>query len=505
MLGCSKFRMESTGQKNRIQLSSQTANLLVAAGKEHWVCPRATKVFAKGKGELQTYWYLAGSASDTGESAVEYHTSTRGHSDDAESLAPSTPNPNGTVSDVPPLNQRLITWNVENMAVPLKKLIASRKGKKMPSLDSWRKIKIRRNPDKIVLDELEEFITMTEHGVTDLSDAEDTIVLDDVVIKQLKDYVTTTALMYRPNAFHSFDHASHVAQSVTKLLSRIVTPEQICYDSTFYTQKAAPQLLHDFTFGITSDPLIQFAVIFAALIHDADHPGVPNATLVKEGGDMAKTYRNKSVAEQNSVDAAWGLLMEPQYEDLRRCIYCTQEELESFRKLVVNAVLATDVVDKELGALRRKRWELAFENGTEECSPLFEGGAPCRQMMNRKATIIIEYMIQASDVAHTMQHWQIYTYWNERFFQECFEAYKSGRADKDPVQSWYEGELAFFDYYVLPLARRLKECGVFGVSGEEYLNYAVSSCCERSFLFDLVKSTPFWLTFRSLLCLSAFE
>jgi hypothetical protein len=32
----------------------------------------------------------------------------------------------------------------------------------------------------------------------------------------------------------------------------------------------------------------------------------------------------------------------------------------------------------------------------------------CRDS-NRKATILIEHIIQASDVAHTMQHWHVYT------------------------------------------------------------------------------------------------
>jgi hypothetical protein len=32
--------------------------------------------------------------------------------------------------------------------------------------------------------------------------------------------------------------------------------------------------------------------------------------------------------------------------------------------------------------------------------------------------------------------------------------------------------LWFFDNYVIPLAKNLKDCGVFGVSSDEYLNYA---------------------------------
>ena len=39
--------------------------------------------------------------------------------------------------------------------------------------------------------------------------------------------------------------------------------------------------------------------------------------------------------------------------------------------------------------------------------------------LNGKATIVIERLIQASDVSHTMQHWCIYNDRTERFFFEC--------------------------------------------------------------------------------------
>ncbi len=95
--------------------------------------------------------------------------------------------------------------------------------------------------------------------------------------------------------------------------------------------------------------------------------------------------------------------------------------------------------------------------------------------MNRKATIVIEHLIQASDIAHTMQHWHIYRKWNERLFDEMYEAYLNGRAEKDPSEFWYQGEIGFFDFYIIPLAKKLKECGVFGVSSDEYLNYAMAN------------------------------
>ena len=55
------------------------------------------------------------------------------------------------------------------------------------------------------------------------------------------------------------------------------------------------------------------------------------------------------------------------------------------------------------------------------------------------------------------------------------KAYREGRAEKDPSEFWYKGEIGFFDFYIIPLAKKLKECGVFGVSSDEYLNYAIKN------------------------------
>jgi hypothetical protein len=48
--------MESEGEKGRIQVSQETADLLIGSGKSHWVRLREDTIVAKGKGELHTYW-----------------------------------------------------------------------------------------------------------------------------------------------------------------------------------------------------------------------------------------------------------------------------------------------------------------------------------------------------------------------------------------------------------------------------------------------------------------
>ena len=190
--------------------------------------------------------------------------------------------------------------------------------------------------------------------------------------------------------------------SVSKLLSRIVAPKLDTSDSS---KAMHGKLLHDHTYGITSDPLTQFACIFSALIHDAEHQGVPNAQLVKEGAEVAFRYQNQSVAEQNSVDFGWNLLMEPRFQDLRATIYTDEEEMMHFRRLVVNCVMATDICDKHLKDLRNKRWDRAFSNAIQSSCDTSTSDDDLEEAVNRKATIVIEHLLQASDVSHTMQHW----------------------------------------------------------------------------------------------------
>eukprot|EP00934_Nitzschia_sp_Nitz4_P008385 Nitzschia sp. Nitz4//scaffold169_size48518//44621//48512//NITZ4_007081-RA/size48518-processed-gene-0.84-mRNA-1//1//CDS//3329538415//8375//frame0 len=473
-------RMEHHSLPSRIQCSEATAELIRKAGKDTWVRPREDKVTAKGKGELQTYWVLPRIGTNMAGNG--------GSHDPDEYNAPDEDyaNPWGTTKLVFDLGtpgnryQRLIDWNVELLAGLLKHIEAQRSDMRLGRA-SVAPIQLRGG--STALDEVTEIITLPQFAMKGMKrkTRPDDIELSVEVITQLRDYVTTIASMYRDNAFHNFEHASHVTMSTNKLLKRVTVRDADHGDDI------AAMALHDYTYGITSDPLTQFTLVFCALVHDVDHAGVSNFQLIKEGATIAKLYKNKSVAEQNSVDLAWDLLMDPNYKELQKAIYASDEELKRFRQLMVNIVLATDIFDADMKAIRERRWGKAFqvEEDDEEEEKLDlpvkaideRGTGPLQKMdgANLKATIVMEHLIQASDVAHTMQHWQIYLKWNERLFNEMYTAYDQGRAAKDPSVGWYEGEIMFFDKYVVPLARKLDDCGVFGVASDECLNYATQN------------------------------
>lgn len=119
--------------------------------------------------------------------------------------------------------------------------------------------------------------------------------------------------------------------------------------------------------------------------------------LVEEQHPLAIKYGHQSIAEQHSVDVAWKMLLSDRYKDIRRAIYTTEREFVLFRSVLVNAVMATDIVNKELGDLRKTRWNKAFAAE----ATIKEGPSTS---VNRKATIVIEHIIQASDVSHTVSH-----------------------------------------------------------------------------------------------------
>ena len=490
-------RIETTGAKNKIHLSQETAELIRQAGKGHWVRAREDKVHAKGKGELSTFWLeikegkASATSSDSGnditvdsnfESARTEFVAARSEethllhdAEGAEKHSEASPCDDANMQIVPEGKsdkaERLVNWNTEIICRILREIIARREAIGTPpdteeELLNLERSSVLRHEGRIVMDERVDVIELPIFCAASKKQRDsESIKLVPMVVNQLHDYIQTVAALYRDNPFHNFEHASHVTMSVTKLLSRIAAPDIDVLGNTDY--ESDKELHHDQAYSITLSPMTQLAIVLSALIHDVDHTGVPNSQLIQEQSSIAAAYRNKSVAEQNSIDIAWELLMQEPYKELRRTVYQTKEEFQRFRQLLVNAVLATDIIDKDLNAQRKERWNRAFAAKEDNIVN-----------SNEVATIVIEYLIQASDVVHTMQHWHIYRKWNEHLFLEQYKAYKEGRAERDPSETWYEGEIGFFDFYVLPLATTLKDCGAFGVSSDEYMSYARQNRCE---------------------------
>lgn len=253
-------RMESNGLPNQIQCSQQTADLLIAAGKQNWIHPRKDMVHAKGKGLIQTYWILAAKALSTGGSGRSLGVSKRSadtgisddddHSDITEEPldnihTPQLPSGRQERSDISPHLQRLIDWNVDTLSQVIKTILASRHWRRsmdrvspkvLSHMDSIQKLApesaalpalntsthksnvtvgsgrsskssksltlvVNRNPR----DEYREAIQLPQYDpsrkVKRMSELQE-IELDERVTEQLREYVTTIACAYNDHPFH---------------------------------------------------------------------------------------------------------------------------------------------------------------------------------------------------------------------------------------------------------------------------------------------------------------
>jgi hypothetical protein len=200
--------MESTGARNRIHCSQETANLLEQAGKQ-WTHKRDDLVSAKGKGDLQTFWVEfakgSNSAGKSVESPGDHSTHTR------ETWTPdvsvSDKKTQGTHQTFVEKLERLVDWNTDVFCGVLKQVVARNR--------SFGRIKEKSVMDATdfktagaAVDEVVEVIELPELAQTS-SDEATVVPLDPKVAIQVRCFIKKIASMYRNNPFHNFEHVSY--------------------------------------------------------------------------------------------------------------------------------------------------------------------------------------------------------------------------------------------------------------------------------------------------------
>lgn len=259
-------RMESTGERGRIQISSATAELLRAADKGDWFEPRAEKVMVKGKGEFQTYWlHTTGNGPGTLSIGGMSIPDSNSFDSDEEDLVYFQRNSK---------HDRLIKWNAELLCKYLKLVVARRKAGRESAAANWNTLSLPLSTvGNTVRDHVSDVIQFPEYQPTGASEDQELEDLDSKISDQVHVFVQRIAAMYNDHPFHNFEHASHMTMSVSKCLSRLVSPDVGTRNKTSECD------LHDNTFGLSSDPMMQFAMVFSSIIHDVDHAGVVSLSV----------------------------------------------------------------------------------------------------------------------------------------------------------------------------------------------------------------------------------
>lgn len=214
-------RMESTGLKNRIQVSQSTAQLLIESGKENWIVPREDLVHAKGKGEIQTYWVLTqrSPSSVGGQGSIarpKFIQSTLQQSNsDVESAGSGTgeeEEDNWLYTDYEGGNEgsrhfdqsqmvvrgnydRLIDWQVDLLLRILKQIIAGRDASQTSPFSPQAAIPA----ESKIFEEVSESIELPKFDAKAARARALPSVVDipDVVVEELREYVRMIANRYR--------------------------------------------------------------------------------------------------------------------------------------------------------------------------------------------------------------------------------------------------------------------------------------------------------------------
>jgi hypothetical protein len=224
--------MESTGIPNKIQVSQETADLLIAAGKKDWLTQRNDVVSVKGKGELVTFFLNNKTSCDAGSNHDSFKTIRSEVLDSVENAEAEG-------------FHRITEWTVEVMAGLLKDIVTCRKvvgspkrsQAKLAALE--RDVSLLRQDGKFtVIDEVQEIIELPDfrHQKTQVLD----IPVDPQALEELREYIRAIARMYNnnrkwsscivdwdwrlPHHFFSLFYPSLEIQHFTTLSMRIMSP-----------------------------------------------------------------------------------------------------------------------------------------------------------------------------------------------------------------------------------------------------------------------------------------
>nr|XP_014430047.1 cAMP-specific 3',5'-cyclic phosphodiesterase 4B [Pelodiscus sinensis] len=223
-------------------------------------------------------------------------------------------------------------------------------------------------------------------------------------------------------AYHNSLHAADVAQSTHVLLS---TP---ALDAVF-------------------TDLEILAAIFAAAIHDVDHPGVSNQFLINTNSELALMYNDESVLENHHLAVGFKLLQEEHCDIFQNL---SKKQRQTLRKMVIDMVLATDM-SKHMSLLADLKTMVETKKVTSSGVLLLDNYTDRIQVLRN--------MVHCADLSNPTKSLELYRQWTDRIMEEFFQQGDKERergmeispmCDKHTA-SVEKSQVGFIDYIVHPL------------------------------------------------------
>lgn len=86
---------------------------------------------------------------------------------------------------------------------------------------------------------------------------------------------------------------------------------------------------------------------------------------------------------------------------------------------------------------------------------------PPEKIDDLRESVIMETLLKSADVAHNLQGFDQMAKWSDCLYLELRKAFVEKKGE-DPMNGWFNNQIGFLDFYLLPLARKLDDTGAFG-------------------------------------------
>ena len=242
--------------------------------------------------------------------------------------------------------------------------------------------------------------------------------------KDLVRYMFEIEDRYRPeNPYHNSIHAADVVQGLHVMLSRDPLASN----------------LTDFEI---------FVLLFAAAIHDVDHPAVSNQYLMKTKAPNAILYNDYHVNENHSLAVAFDILYSKEKNFLSTL---SHEDGELFRQLVISLVIATDMT---LHVKVTSAFHLSLEKAKGVNDFNLEHLKNVEERMD-----FMKGLLHFADIQNPFKPMELYQNWTDRIATELFAQGDLERNLNIPISPLCDRkkhdvrqlEIGFIDYIVTPL------------------------------------------------------
>ncbi|KAG2490632.1 hypothetical protein HYH03_011023 [Edaphochlamys debaryana] len=227
---------------------------------------------------------------------------------------------------------------------------------------------------------------------------------------------------YLDNSYHNATHAADVLQTLHVIIH------------------AAQLHVHYL------DPLGLLAAYYAAIVHDYAHPGLTSDFLVATSDPLAIRYNDKSPLENHHCAASFSLLQRP---DLDILAQLSQAERTTFRKQVIELVLATDM---------KQHFSILSHFNT------VHRGAPAPQPVDDTERLLsLQVALKCADIGHLGEELPVHKRWLSVLEEEFF---RQGDREKElglPISPLFDrskqgvskSQVGFYDFVALPLVHAL--------------------------------------------------